>query len=551
MDIEPNNLADILASAGIATAPIGADGKPVVHAEIPPPDYPDDALPKSLADFPPYVSEDENEDILIRGRWLERGGSAFIVSTAGTGKSIHSLQLALSMTAGLPFSGLTPRRPLRFWIFQTEDSPSRITIDREDIIAELSEQHPDVDWRETAKLVKFLPLGGKVGAEFIKHLDYLLHIAELRRESPDVVILNPFMSFIGGPITDGNYVTPFLRGGEINRHASPGLQFVIEKHRVGLLSYHHTPKPPKDEEVKIWLKSAFPEYQGAGSADITNWGRSFITMMRVPEKHGYVCLTAGKNGGELGWTEVAGASRLYLAWSRGDGITGGNRHAWREVPDEELATVSTEVMQAEGNARKVIAEGLRKDVFTASSAEKERFGLSRSLFRTAWKYVTTHLDEFGLSGWRIVAQNGRRAPAFFGLYEAAFRAAQACSDARGENEKIEKIPSADSKSPSADGLADGGGWRRMGDSTAKDGENAITAKNGAFSKNRPSADFARRMAADGGGWTPDRHSPKRGVIPPLRGDTRAADGAERHTPNGFEEWLNGAPDAQPMEEVLF
>ena len=166
----------------------------------------------SLADLPDYVPEEENPDILVKGRWLERGGSAFWISTAGTGKTILAQQLALCFAEGKPFAGLAPLRPLRVLIFQTEDSPTRLGIDRDDITAELSESYPDVDWRATWEKVIFAKNQGKTGAAFLERLDELLTEREF-----DFVILNPFFAFIGGDISQSAYVTPFLRGGDINR----------------------------------------------------------------------------------------------------------------------------------------------------------------------------------------------------------------------------------------------------------------------------------------------------------------------------------------------
>lgn len=137
-------------------------------------------------------------------------------------------------------------------------------------------------------------------------------------------------------------MTPFLRGGVINRECTPGLQDILERHRVGALIYHHTPKPPTEKELDGWLKSSFPEYQGAGSSDITNWGRSFITMMKVPKRPKMVMMTAGKNGGALGWPETDGSRRMYLHWADGESIDVGNRHAWREATELEIAELSSD-----------------------------------------------------------------------------------------------------------------------------------------------------------------------------------------------------------------
>ena len=382
---------------------------------------------KSIDDFPAYAPEEDNRDILIKGRWLERGGSAWWISTAGTGKSISAIQLAFLMSVGLPFAGLYPNvkegEGLSFWVIQSEDSPSRVTIDREDITAELMEQYPAIDWKEARKAVKFLTIGGKVGADFLEQLTAVLTIAQERNSLPDVIIINPFLAYIGGPITDGAYVTPFLRGGEINRKATHGLQHLLEKFGIGALIYHHTPKPPSEDEIDKWMKSTFPEYQGAGSSDITNWGRSFVTMMRVKGEVGIVCITAGKNGGELGWDIVDGAPRHYLAWSRGKGITGKARHAWRELDDEEYARVTKESRSDEENAVNTIVTALRDCPMTAVAAEERMTacGMRRRAFRTAWKTIVANYHSYDLAC--VLAKNGRAQCWIFGEINAAKRMA--------------------------------------------------------------------------------------------------------------------------------
>ncbi|MBQ1345057.1 MAG: AAA family ATPase, partial [Kiritimatiellae bacterium] len=175
-----------------------------------------DEIVRSIDDVGDYVPEEEDPNVLIYGPWLERGGSAFWVSTAGTGKSIGSFQLAHAMSMGRPFCGLRPRGRLKFWIFQSEDSERRNAQDRIDVRAELVELYGDEDTAEAWRGIKLIKLTGKVGTEFLAELDKLLGQAEGYGAQPDVIILNPFLAFVGGPITDGAYVTPFLRGGMID-----------------------------------------------------------------------------------------------------------------------------------------------------------------------------------------------------------------------------------------------------------------------------------------------------------------------------------------------
>jgi len=355
------------------------------------------------ADLPAYVPDDQNPDVLVRGRWLERGGSAWIVSTSGTGKSIHAMQLMLSFALGKPFSGLMPNNPLRFWYVQSEDSPTRLAIDRDDTTAELAEVWPDTlpdAWREAWKRIHFAPVKG-CGAEFVNDLAMKLETARNMAVLPDVLVINPFLAIVGGPVVDGSFVTPFLRGGRVANQPTEGLQHVLEHFKVGALIYHHTPKPPTDKEIDSWLKSNFPEYQGAGSSDITNWGRSFITMMRVPGKSGVVCLTAGKNGADLGWDNIDGGYRTYLAWSRANGVTGRTRHAWRELTDEELADVTRDKSDHLAEDALTIVNKLKEKPLWHTEIEKDMVGLSRRRFRSAWKLVTGRIESYGLAAFAV------------------------------------------------------------------------------------------------------------------------------------------------------
>lgn len=375
-----------------------------------------DEIVRSIDDVGDYVPEEEDPNVLIYGPWLERGGSAFWVSTAGTGKSIGSFQLAHAMSMGRPFCGLRPRGRLKFWIFQSEDSERRNAQDRIDVRAELVELYGDEDTAEAWRGIKLIKLTGKVGTEFLAELDKLLGQAEGYGVQPDVIILNPFLAFVGGPITDGAYVTPFLRGGMIDGEHTCGLQSILERHGVGALIYHHTPKPPTDSELDKWMKSAFPEYQGAGSSDITNWGRSFVTMMKVKDHPNMVCVTAGKNGAELGWERVGGAFRRYMAFSAAEGVSGKGRHAWRDLTPEEYAEV---VGKEKQDDERMMEDAVSAIVTAIKAAEVAPIAsargiepliatlkIKRTVVRTACAQVLAKPDAYRLTVRPILHSNG-------------------------------------------------------------------------------------------------------------------------------------------------
>jgi len=380
---------------------------------------------QSIDDVGEYRPEQEDDNVLIYGPWLERGGSAGWISTSGTGKSIISVQFAMCMTAGIPFCGLKPRKPLGVWVFQTEDSPRRIAQDREDVTAELTEREPGYDWMEIRKRVKFVKMVGKTGGEFIAWLDGMLAKAAKAGEMPDVIVLNPLHAFVGGNITDSVYVTPFLRGGLLPGNVTTkGMQYLITKHRVGLLVFHHTPKPPSDKDLDAWLKSSMPEYQGAGSAELTNWFRSCVTMLRVKGHSRIVCVTAGKNGGELGWEEIGGAHRHYLAYSDAVGISGKRRHAWRELEqDERDEIIKPQVAKTEEDAE-LIANNIAQDIKQNGAAKvselRDRYHGAewggKYAIRSALNLISSNPDKYRLTVQSVVI--GKKRTSFIGLVDS-------------------------------------------------------------------------------------------------------------------------------------
>lgn len=307
---------------------------------------------RSLADFPKVIPEQDDPDILIRGRWLERGGAAFLVSTAGTGKSIWMTQFAISMVHAVPFSGLAAWRPLKCWVVQSEDSDGRVAIDRDDIAAGLArdfgETYPEIDWRKSCSQVDFVDFTGYTGAAFLEQLRVELEAADAA-DRPDVVIINPFMDFLGGDVAANADCIAFLSGGVIGGKRTEGLRSILKAFRVAALIAHHTGKPPTEAEIAAWTVSSMPEYKACGASYITNWGRSFITMMKIPGTEGRVMLTAGKNGGGLGWPLVAGTRRTFLAWDDEPSCGGsGKRHYWRKVSADEFRELEAAVAHLVG-----------------------------------------------------------------------------------------------------------------------------------------------------------------------------------------------------------
>ena len=286
---------------------------------------------RSLADVPMAAAQEDDPSVLIKGPALERSGTLFVVSPAGTGKSVMATQMAMCFKAGIPFAGLVPRAPMDMWVVQREDSARRIATDREDIMRHLGSKHPDIDWKAVTEGVMYPVFPPVRGEEFLALLRNELELARTADKLPDVICLNPLFSFIGGDITLSQTCGGFFRGDGSGDRTS-GLGGILEAFDIGAIIFHHTTKPPTtDRELRSWLNSPYPEYLACGSSELINFGRTFLTLMKVPGHDGLLKLTAGKNGNGLGWANNV----CYLAYGKGESVTGADSAHYFRIPEPE------------------------------------------------------------------------------------------------------------------------------------------------------------------------------------------------------------------------
>ncbi len=288
-------------------------------------------LHKSLADF---QRDTDGRNVLIKGRWGVRGGISMHISSTGTGKSILQTQSALCFNRGVPCCGLEPTRPFRAWVIQSEDDDDRVAIDRDEIAAYLAERYPAQDWGAAVRETQFLDLTGKTGVSFIDTLNNELNaVKNSPDEKPDAIIINPWNAFFGGDPMSHKDCSAFLKGGELGRGTTEGVEAVIKRHGVWLWVFSHTGKPPTKKELKDWLADPFSCYKMCGSSAVPDAVRSIITFLKTPDRDGVFTFTAGKNGAGLGWTDAGGkrTDRAFFQWGE-DG-----RHYWREVDADACA----------------------------------------------------------------------------------------------------------------------------------------------------------------------------------------------------------------------
>lgn len=229
--------------------------------------------------------------ILLGNRYINRGDAMIYASQSGMGKSSLMLQMAMMWSLGLSFFGIRPNGKLRALIFQAEDSDGDINEVQESIAHELKltpEQRAEVN-----SSVMVISERLSIGEKFCEQL--ALHVREFK---PDLVFINPLLSYIGGDVSDAEDAAKFLR---------EGLNGVNAKSEFAYIIAHHTSKPPKEKIDKKWSDQ---QYDMHGSADLTNYARA-IMVLQATDVKGEFTLKLAKRGTRAGVTKPSGSAGQF------------------------------------------------------------------------------------------------------------------------------------------------------------------------------------------------------------------------------------------------
>lgn len=210
---------------------------------------------KDLMDFDPTA--DPNE--LLGRRWLCKGHSCLLVGASGIGKSTMTMQLVVLWAVGRAPFGIKPKRPLKQLIVQAEND-----------IGDLAEQFrgavqahlpPDPDMaRLLQENVVFVRDTVHTGRQFVDRLQTLID-----RYKPDMVWIDPLLSYIGDDLSDQRVASEFLRN---------WLGPLLEATGVVLMVVHHIRKPGANDK----RNSTDLQYLASGSSELVNWARAVIYL---------------------------------------------------------------------------------------------------------------------------------------------------------------------------------------------------------------------------------------------------------------------------------
>jgi hypothetical protein len=334
----------------------------------------------------------DEEEILIGNkecRYIERAAICLLSGAAGTGKSHVANQLNVGWAQGLEVFGLTPARPIRCLTIQGENPDNDARCIASNMLKGISKEGLALVHENT--LQKWLP--SCTGEQF---LGELASIARTWR--PDMVFIDPLLSFAPGALTDPVVVQSFCR---------QGLSGLAKDYGCALFITHHTPKPNANRDPSKMGAYDF-QYMASGNADLSaNWPRSALGLQAL--QRGEFLLRATKRrppwknaDGETAW-EIGIRHTEGGTWETFDAetVTAGNGHD----PAKDAATL----------AGLAIKQPYKLGDLRECAVETFRAGRGRRAF----DYLRENVRSFGL----IVSQAKHKGACFIGTKIEAENAA--------------------------------------------------------------------------------------------------------------------------------
>ena len=216
-------------------------------------------------------------------RYLCKGKAAWILGPSGIGKSSLIIEFAVGWALNRHVFGMMPCRPLKSLIIQAENDD----YDLAEMVQGIGEAHglmmETEEWIAVNQNVIFKTETRATGEAFVERLHRLID-----REKPDIVWIDPMLSFMGIDVNKQTEATKFLR---------EMLTPVLESTGAVLIGIHHTGKPKSAKETAAWTAIDWA-YQGLGSSELVNWARAVMFLRPIGD--GFFELKLAKRGSRAG-----------------------------------------------------------------------------------------------------------------------------------------------------------------------------------------------------------------------------------------------------------
>ena len=225
-------------------------------------------------------------DCLLGHRWVCRGGSCLFIAPSGIGKSSGAMQMAISWALGKMAFGIGNKqgKKLKSVFIQAENNDGDISEMFQGVCAGMEISQDSEDFQTLMENIIIRPPVFMSGEKFLNHLRRVID-----HYHPDIVWVDPLLSFVGDDLSRAAVVQQFFR---------EGIGQIMHDTRTAFFGVHHTGKPPGDSKARDgWSKSDY-SYIGFGSSDLTNWARAVNTF--IERGDGKIELKLTKRGKRAG-----------------------------------------------------------------------------------------------------------------------------------------------------------------------------------------------------------------------------------------------------------
>ena len=280
--------------------------------------------PINIQDLLNYDFEND-PTVLIEGGWMTKGGVYGVVGQTGIGKSSFLMQMTLSFAAGQALFGLRPVRPLKCVIIQGENSTRVLAREAIGIFGNVPNAST---WRDTAcgRVVIYSE------ARFSGQSFHRLCRWIVEQHHPEIVLLDPWYSFLGGDVNNQVHVSAWIRNGLMPLAFQHGTAFVIA---------HHTPKPVRDSNARAAYSGSDWSYFGAGSAEFANACRGILTLREINAELFELRAAKSQEGPPLRESDEDGAPAVRACYIQ-HGVGG---IYWRRPDADALAAIQDETTE--------------------------------------------------------------------------------------------------------------------------------------------------------------------------------------------------------------
>ena len=161
----------------------------------------DRILLSELAEF----DAENDPDNILGNRWLCKGGSCLFVGQSGIGKSSLCMQMSMNWALGRTTFGIRPERPLKSLIVQAENDRGDVAEMFQGSLTALGIKRSDDAFRALEERLVIVTESVQTGEEFANAVRLLV-----AKHKPDLVWLDPLLSFIGDDISKQDVCSYFL-----------------------------------------------------------------------------------------------------------------------------------------------------------------------------------------------------------------------------------------------------------------------------------------------------------------------------------------------------